>query len=450
MMATSASKPLAVVTGASSGIGYELARLAAEQGHDLVLAADRDLETAAETLRSLGATIETVEADLATTAGVDQLLSVVGGRPVAVLCANAGHGLGGAFLDQEFDDARHVVDTNITGTLYLLQKVVRTMRDRNAGRVLITGSIAGYLPGSFQAVYNGTKAFIDSFAWALRNELKDSDVTITLLMPGATDTEFFERAGMQDTMVGSSKKDDPGFVARTGWDAMMKGQVDVVSGLKNKLQTAAASVMPAAATAEMHRKMAEPGYNERQRARQQARSDGEGDFAVKALLGLAAGAVGVWALDRADWFMWRRESLDSRWQTIRVRPKHLPPAETLVTTAEERTGRTLSPGSRAAASQAVHYSLGMMPALGYALLRDRLPGQGAARGALFGAGMFLAQDEVLNTVTGLGAKPQDYPWQAHARGLVAHTIYGVATELALNAFQGLAAKLNGGTVHAVH
>jgi uncharacterized membrane protein YagU involved in acid resistance len=83
-------------------------------------------------------------------------------------------------------------------------------------------------------------------------------------------------------------------------------------------------------------------------------------------------------------------------------------------------------------SQAVHYSIGVAPAIGYALLRDKLPGSGVARGALYGAGLFLMQDEVLNTVTGLGAKPQRYPWQAHARGIVAHTVYGVATELVLN------------------
>ena len=94
---------------------------------------------------------------------------------------------------------RHVIDTNITGTIYLIQKVGRDMQARGQGRILITGSIAGFMPGSFQAVYNGTKAFIDSFSFALRNELKDSGVTVTCLMPGETDTEFFERADMMDT-----------------------------------------------------------------------------------------------------------------------------------------------------------------------------------------------------------------------------------------------------------
>jgi uncharacterized protein len=255
-----ASRSLAIVTGASAGIGYELARICAQNGFDLVIAADQpEISKAAQDFRALGAQVEAVEADLATTQGVDRLYTAAPGRPVDALLANAGHGLGGAFLDQDFEQARHVVDTNVTGTIYLIQKVGRDMRARGAGRILITGSIAGFTPGAFQAVYNGTKAFIDSFSFALRNELKDSGVTVTCLMPGATETEFFERAGMEDTKIGQSKKDDPADVAQTGFDAMMKGEGDVVSGWKNKLQTAIASVTPAGVLAEQHRKQAEPG-----------------------------------------------------------------------------------------------------------------------------------------------------------------------------------------------
>lgn len=179
--------------------------------------------------------------------------------PVAVLLANAGHGLGKAFLDQDFAAVRHVVDTNITGTIYLVQKIGQEMRDRGEGRILLTGSIAGFMPGTYQAVYNGTKAFIDSFAFALRAELKDSGVTVTCLMPGATETDFFERADMLDTKVGTEKKDDAAAVARTGFDAMMKGEGDVVSGWMNKLQSAIANITPAGLLAEQHRKMAAPG-----------------------------------------------------------------------------------------------------------------------------------------------------------------------------------------------
>jgi short-subunit dehydrogenase len=254
------SKPFAIVTGASSGIGLELAAICAEEGFDLLLAADRpEVHTAGERCRGLGADVTVVETDLATTAGVDRLWAAGGGRPVDALLANAGHGLGRGFLDQDFEDARHVIETNVTGTIYLVQLVGRDMRRRGAGRILLTGSIAGFMPGTYQAVYNGTKAFVDSFSFALRAELKDTGVTVTCLMPGATETDFFERADLLDTKVGQSKKDDPADVARVGFDAMMRGDGDVVSGWKNKLFSAIANVTPAGMLAEQHRKMAEPG-----------------------------------------------------------------------------------------------------------------------------------------------------------------------------------------------
>jgi short-subunit dehydrogenase len=254
------TRQFAIVTGASTGIGYELAKRCAQNGYDLLIAADQpEIEQAAQDLRQLGVTVDAVQADLATLEGVDVLYEATNSRPVDALLANAGHGLGGGFLDEEFHQARHVIDTNITGTIYLIQKVGRDMRARRQGRILITGSIAGFMPGSFSAVYNGSKAFLNSFSFALRNELKDSGVTVTCLMPGATETEFFERAGMMDTKVGQQEKEDPGDVAQVGFDAMMKGEGDVVSGWKNKLQTAIADVTPPELLAERHRKMAEPG-----------------------------------------------------------------------------------------------------------------------------------------------------------------------------------------------
>jgi short-subunit dehydrogenase len=255
----SAVRPLAVVTGASSGIGLELARQCAQNGFDLLIAADRPLAQAITELQAAGAQVEAVEADLATAKGVEALTAKIGGRQVDALLANAGHGLGKAFLDQDFMEVRHVIDTNITGTLDLIHRIGKQMRNRGSGRILITGSIAGFMPGSFQAVYNGTKAFIDSFSWALRDELKDSGVTVTCLMPGVTESEFFERADLMDTKVGTQKKMDPGKVAAIGFKAMMDGEGDVVAGLKNKLQVAMSHVTPAAALAEQHRKMAEPG-----------------------------------------------------------------------------------------------------------------------------------------------------------------------------------------------
>src|SRR5579872_1858993 len=241
---TSAVRPLAVVTGASSGIGLELARECASNGFDLFLAADRPLTEAVAAMRELGTQADSLQADLATREGVQALLDRLADRPVDALLANAGHGLGGAFLDQPLEEAQHVVDTNITGTLALIHAVGNRMRARGAGRILITGSIAGFMPGTFQAVYNGTKAFVDSFSFAIRHELKGSGVSVTCLMPGATETDFFERADMLDTKVGTDKKDDPAMVARQGFAAMLKGQGDVVTGWMNKLQSAIALLTP--------------------------------------------------------------------------------------------------------------------------------------------------------------------------------------------------------------
>ena len=253
------ARPLAMVTGASTGIGYELARCAAEAGFDLIIAADEpEIQTAANRLRTSGGNVMAVIADLATHEGVATLYRAAAGRPVDALLANAGRGLGGEFLDQTFEEIRRVIDTNVTGTVELIQMVGRDMRARGEGRILITGSIAGYIPGTFNAVYNASKAFIDSFSFALRAELKNSGVTVTCLMPGPTDTEFFERAGMVDTPVGQEEKDDPADVARTGFDAMMNGHGDVVSGWRNKLQTILASVTPSGFLAEQHRRQAEP------------------------------------------------------------------------------------------------------------------------------------------------------------------------------------------------
>lgn len=162
---------------------------------------------------------------------------------------------------------------------------------------------------------------------------------------------------------------------------------------------------------------------------------GDRDALTTALLGAVAGAFGVWALDRLDWWMWRNEGSDARRRTTEARPSGEPPAQALVTKLEEAAGAKLSPENYELVSHLVHYAIGIAPAIGYALFRDRLPGQGPARGALYGLGLFAGQDEVLNSVTGLGAKPQDYPWQAHARGLLAHTLYGVATEVALDLAQ---------------
>jgi len=258
--ATSSGK-FSVVTGASTGIGLELAKHCAKDGYDLLIVADEpDIHNAAEILKALGnGNVQSMEADLATVNGVDRLVEAIGGRPVDHLMANAGRGLGHAFLDQNWDEARRVVDTNVTGTIYLIHKIGREMRNHGQGRILITGSIAGFMPGSYQAVYNGTKAFLDSFSYSLREELRDTGVTVTCLMPGATETEFFERADLKDTRIGTEKKMDPAEVAKQGYEAMMNGEGEVITGWKNKMQAAMAHVMPAERLAKQHSKETAPG-----------------------------------------------------------------------------------------------------------------------------------------------------------------------------------------------
>jgi len=258
------NRNLALVTGASSGIGLELARQFATHDFDVVVTAeDAELTTAAGALRETGATVHEVRTDLRTSDGVEHLwreLSALG-RPLDAAALNAGVGRGGAFLDIDLADERDIIDLNITSTVHLAKLVLRDMTARGAGRLLITSSIASTMPGSFQSVYNASKSFLQSFAEALQEEFKDSGVTITSLMPGPTETNFFHRAEMDDTMVGRSQaiKDDPAQVARQGFEALMDGEDKVVAGsLMTKAQGAMNKVLPDKVKAAAHRKMAEP------------------------------------------------------------------------------------------------------------------------------------------------------------------------------------------------
>jgi len=258
-------RPLGVVTGASSGIGLELARQLVEHDFDVIVAAEDDeLGSAAAVLRAgSDAQVTALQVDLRQAQGVADLYAAIrdDGRRVAAIALNAGHGQGGAFIDTDLDDELSIIDLNITSTVRLAKLVLRDMVAVDAGRVLVTSSIASTMPGSFQAVYNASKSFLQSFTEALQNELKDTGVTLTTLMPGPTETEFFERADMaDDTKVGTSKKDDPATVARQGFDAMMAGRDRVVAGgLKTKVQEAVSKVLPDKVKAAMHRGMAEPG-----------------------------------------------------------------------------------------------------------------------------------------------------------------------------------------------
>jgi uncharacterized protein len=257
-------RQLAVVTGASSGIGLELARQFAQHGFDLVIAAEDDaIQTVAPELRTAGShtvQVEAVQVDLAGSEGIQQLASSLGGRPVAAAALNAGIGLGGRFVETDLATELRVIDLNVKSTVALAKSLLRDMVPRDEGRVLITSSIASTMPGSYQAVYNGTKSFLQSFAEALQDELRDSSVTVTSLMPGPTDTRFFHRAGMDDTRVGeSASKDDPAEVAKEGFEAMMGGKDRVVAeSLMTKVQEMANKVLPDSLKAATHRKMAEP------------------------------------------------------------------------------------------------------------------------------------------------------------------------------------------------
>ncbi len=259
----SSNHPLAVVTGASSGIGYELARQFAQNGFDLVVVSDEPaIENAAAELRLLGAIVESVELDLADADGVDRLYELIRatGRPVDAIAINAGVGVGGPFVDNDLEAEIKLINLNVVSTVCLAKHVVRDMVSRGEGRILFTSSIASEMPAPFLAVYGASKAFVQSFSEALRNELSDTGVTVTALQPGPTDTNFFERAGMQDTKVAVAEKDDPAEVAREGFEAMMAGKGHVVAGsFSNKLQSTLAQVLPEGVKAQQHRKQTEPG-----------------------------------------------------------------------------------------------------------------------------------------------------------------------------------------------
>jgi short-subunit dehydrogenase len=259
-----ATRPLAVVTGASSGIGRALAREFADHGFDLVIAAEDDeLREASAELTAHGAHVKAVQADLATFSGVEELVAATqsDGRPVEALAVNAGIGVGGDFArDTELEPNLKIVELNCTGAVHLAKRILPTMTQRGKGRVMFTSSIAATAPGPYHSVYAASKAFLSSLAQSLRQELKDSGVTVTALMPGPTDTEFFERAGMQDTKIAQGPKDDPADVARDGFEAMMAGKDHVVAGsFKNKVQAATGRVMSDPAKAKMQGSMTKPG-----------------------------------------------------------------------------------------------------------------------------------------------------------------------------------------------
>jgi short-subunit dehydrogenase len=256
---------LALITGASSGIGFELARQFAQHGYDLVVAAEDDgIQDVPKRLADLKSAVEAVQVDLRTADGVDLLYQRVtgGGRRLAAAALNAGIGRGDKFLESELADDLSVVDLNVRSTVHLAKLVLRDMANSGAGNVLFTSSVASMMPGSHQTVYNASKSFVQSFAEALRDELRDTPITVTALMPGATDTNFFNRAKMTDTLIGKMPKDDPAKVAKRGFDAMMNGDRKVVaSSPLSKALGMTLRVLPDSVTAAVNRALSVPVGN---------------------------------------------------------------------------------------------------------------------------------------------------------------------------------------------
>jgi short-subunit dehydrogenase len=262
-----ATRPLALVTGASSGIGRELAKQFAEHGFDLIVAAeDVELDDAVEELRALGGAVAPVSVDLTEREDVERLAAAVrgAGRPLDAAALNAGVGVGGAFVDTDLERDLEIVELNCASTVHLAKRVVQDMVPRGEGRILFTSSIASQAPEPFQAVYAASKAFVQSFALAIREELKDTGVTVTALLPGPTETEFFDRADLTDTKLGASdEKDDPAQVARQGFEGLMKGEASVFAGsAKSKVMGKLSAVLPDTVAAKAHKPMTEPGSAE--------------------------------------------------------------------------------------------------------------------------------------------------------------------------------------------
>ncbi len=260
-MATEMKNQFAVVTGASSGIGFELARQCVEHGFDVLICAEDAGITAAATALSSGsgAVVQAVQANLATREGVETLFAAIT-RPVDALLLNAGVGVGGAFADTELADELAMIALNCNHTVHLAKRVVPQMIARKSGRILITGSEVSTSPNPYQAVYAATKAFVMSFGEALRYELEEHGVTVTVLQPGATETNFFQRADLMDTKVGQAEKDDPALVAKQGFEAMMDGKDSVAGGgFKSRFQTFMNELLPETLKAKMAGKQTKPG-----------------------------------------------------------------------------------------------------------------------------------------------------------------------------------------------
>jgi short-subunit dehydrogenase len=257
----------ALITGGTSGIGKELARLFARDRYNLIIVArNRDeLDSTAAELRADGVQVTTISKDLSKMDEVKALCSEIS-VPVDVLVNDAGQGVYGLFKDTDLERELDIIHLNICATIILTKHFVKQMAARGEGKILNLGSVAGKLPGPWQAVYHATKAFVLSFTTAIREELKDSGITFTALMPGATDTDFFNKAGMQDSKIVQDKgaMANAADVANDGYEALMAGNDRVISGFKNKVQVNMANLTPDSAVAHTMYEQQQPAEQEKQ------------------------------------------------------------------------------------------------------------------------------------------------------------------------------------------
>ncbi|KQR71180.1 SDR family oxidoreductase [Pedobacter sp. Leaf176] len=257
------TKHFALITGATSGIGLELAKLFAKDKFNLVIVArnEADLERTASMLKMEGIEVITFSKDLFLPDAASELYEDLKSQNIQidVLVNDAGQGVYGKFIETELNRELDIIQLNIASLVTLTKLYVKEMVARNSGKILNVASIAGKAPGPYQAVYHGTKAFVHSFSESVRNEVKDSAVTITSLLPGPTDTDFFNKADMQDSkIVQEGQLADPAGVAKDGYEAMMAGDDMVVSGMKNKIMVTLGNITPDSMQAEQMAKMQEP------------------------------------------------------------------------------------------------------------------------------------------------------------------------------------------------
>lgn len=258
------TRPFAVITGASTGIGFELAKQFAENGFDLLIASNSEaILEAQDDLEVYGTDVECIEVNLGTYRGVQILTETIRGynRPVDVLCINAGVGVGGDFMETSLREEINLINLNVISAVHLTKNILADMYEQGFGKILYTSSISSVMPSPFEAVYGSSKAFLSAFAESIRNEAKDRGVSVTIMMPGPTNTNFFHRAHMDNTSVGQDGKyeNDPAEVARQGFEAVMNGAESVfAASLKTKIQGWASKVLPERFKASYHRKMSEP------------------------------------------------------------------------------------------------------------------------------------------------------------------------------------------------